>query len=110
MMRMLETGYHGQPYIPDEIGGFKYLPPKEKDFSKRSWGYYGMNLSDAKEWLRLMDEQIRMLESLPQVAGFCYTQLTDVEQEQNGVYCYDRSLKVPVEELAKAFGHGKLAR
>lgn len=110
MMRMLETGYHGQPYIPDEIGGFKYLPPKEKDFSKRSWGYYGMNLCDAKEWLRLMDEQIRMLESLPQVAGFCYTQLTDVEQEQNGVYCYDRSLKVPVEELAKAFGHGKLTR
>ena len=32
------------------------------------------------------------------------------EQEQNGVYCYDRSLKVPVEELAKTFGHGKLTR
>ena len=69
-----------------------------------------MNLCDAKEWLRLMGEQIRMLESLPQVAGFCYTQLTDVEQEQNGVYCYDRSLKVSVEELAKTFGHGKLTR
>ena len=25
--------------------------------------------------------------------GFCYTQLTDVEQEQNGVYHYDRSQK-----------------
>ena len=25
--------------------------------------------------------------------GFCYTQLTDVEQEQNGCYYYDRSEK-----------------
>ena len=69
-----------------------------------------MNLQDAKEWLRLMAEQIRLLESLPQVAGFCYTQLTDVEQEQNGVYCYDRTPKAPAKELAKVFGHGKLTR
>ena len=110
MMRPLETGYTGQPYIPDEIGGFKYLPPREKAFNQQSWGYYGMNLQDVKEWLRLMAEQIRLLESLPQIAGFCYTQLTDVEQEQNGVYCYDRSLKAPAKELAKVFGHGKLTR
>ena len=25
--------------------------------------------------------------------GFCYTQLTDVEQEQNGLYTYDRTPK-----------------
>ena len=31
--------------------------------------------------------------SHPRVCGFCYTQLTDVEQEQNGLYCYDRSPK-----------------
>ena len=29
--------------------------------------------------------------------GFCYTQLTDVEQEQNGVYYYDRTPKMDVE-------------
>ena len=28
--------------------------------------------------------------------GFCYTQLTDVEQEQNGIYTYDRKEKVDV--------------
>ena len=27
------------------------------------------------------------------VCGFCYTQLTDIEQEQNGLYKYDRSRK-----------------
>ena len=25
--------------------------------------------------------------------GFCYTQLTDVEQERNGLYYYDRRAK-----------------
>ena len=29
--------------------------------------------------------------------AFCYTQLTDVEQEQNGVYTYDRRPKFEPE-------------
>ena len=29
----------------------------------------------------------------PRVCGFCYTQLTDIEQEQNGIFAYDRSPK-----------------
>ena len=40
--------------------------------------------------------RISLLES-PIVCGFCYTQLTDVEQEQNGLYKYDRSRKFPDE-------------
>jgi len=32
--------------------------------------------------------------------GLCYTQLTDVEQEQNGLYTYDRKPKFPPEILA----------
>ena len=27
------------------------------------------------------------------MVGFCYTQITDVEQEKNGVYYYDRRPK-----------------
>ena len=34
---------------------------------------------------------------IPTIMGFCYTQLTDVEQEQNGLYYYDRTLKFPKE-------------
>jgi hypothetical protein len=33
--------------------------------------------------------------------GFCYTQLTDVEQELNGIYAYDRSEKFDSERLYK---------
>ena len=29
----------------------------------------------------------------PVLAGFCYTQLTDVEQEVNGIMTYDRKWK-----------------
>ena len=31
--------------------------------------------------------------------GYCYTQLTDIDQEENGIYKYDRSLKFNVESL-----------
>ena len=43
------------------------------------------------------DERDRVAEFL---AGFCYTQLTDIEQEINGLLTYDRQPKVPAEEIA----------
>ena len=36
--------------------------------------------------------------------GFSYTQLTDVEQEVNGIYTYDRKSKFNAERLKKFFG------
>jgi len=48
------------------------------------------------------------------LAGFCYTQLTDIEQEINGLLTFDRQPKVPAEaiaeihrELFKAFEAGR---
>ncbi len=38
--------------------------------------------------------------------GYCYTQLTDVEQEQNGLYTYDRRPKFNVERLRKIQSRG----
>ena len=37
------------------------------------------------------------------MAGYCYTQLTDVEQEQNGNYNYDRSKKFDMSRIKKIF-------
>ena len=31
--------------------------------------------------------------------GYCYTQLTDIDQEENGLYKYDRSAKFDVERI-----------
>ena len=33
------------------------------------------------------------------VDGYCYTQLTDVETEQNGLLTYDRTPKLPLETI-----------
>ena len=38
--------------------------------------------------------------SLTFLAGFCYTQLTDIEQEMNGLLTYDRRPKIATEEVA----------
>ena len=43
-----------------------------------------------------MERYTSMIEILmknPRICGVCYTQLYDVEQEQNGIYHYDRSPK-----------------
>ena len=34
--------------------------------------------------------------------GYCYTQLTDVMQEKNGIYRFDRGAKLEVERIRKA--------
>lgn len=35
--------------------------------------------------------------------GYCYTQLTDVEQEQNGIYYYDRTPKFDMKRIHAIF-------
>lgn len=37
------------------------------------------------------------------VWGYCYTQLTDVEQEQNGIYFYDRTSKFDMKRIHAIF-------
>lgn len=87
-----EIPYDGSiPYIVSEYGGIKWADQKNND-DKKSWGY-----GDApKTPEEFCDRYCRLTEALldnPAVAGFCYTQLTDIEQEQNGLYYYDRSDK-----------------
>ena len=43
------------------------------------------------------------IKALKHITGFCYTQITDVEQEQNGIYNYDRSPKFDTQRLKEIF-------
>jgi hypothetical protein len=52
-----------------------------------------------EELLAKYEDLMRGLAGLPFLAGFCYTQLTDIEQEINGLVYYDRTLKVPLEAV-----------
>lgn len=95
-----EVEYNNQPYINDEFGGFKYV----NNGDDSGWGYHGLRLESADEVCRLIEEQADFMIYDERMAGYCYTQLTDVEQEKNGIYNYDRSSKFSVEALQKAFG------
>lgn len=84
--------YEGQPILMTEFGGISF---KKSDWE--GWGYSGAN-SDEDFLKRLADVVHPMIES-PLIQGFCYTQLTDVEQEINGLLTYDRQPKVPLSEI-----------
>lgn len=91
--------YAGQPFVVDEYGGTWWKDSAQAD---TSWGYGERPTSQAEALERILALTAVLLAN-PAVAGFCYTQLTDIEQEQNGLYTYDRVAKFPVEPLREAF-------
>ncbi|WP_430082962.1 glycoside hydrolase family 2 protein [Paenibacillus ferrarius] len=91
--------YAGQPILVTEFGGIAY-----KKSEWEGWGYSGAdNDEDYESKLRAV---IQPLLRSGVVQGYCYTQLTDVEQEINGLLTYDRKPKIPVE-IIKAINEGK---
>lgn len=91
--------YEGQPYIVDEFGGLPWIPVEER---ADSWGY-GENIDSIEDFYQILERQIDALKASNHVVGFCYTQITDVEQEKNGIYRYDRSLKFDVQRIRAIF-------
>ena len=98
-----EPPWDGQPVVLDEWGGFKYLLPEDRK-GESGWGYNGLNLTKEEDFLDRIGGQTALFAGLKKLAGWCYTQLTDVEQEQNGVYTYDRRPKADPGKLAAIFG------
>ncbi|HHT92050.1 MAG TPA: beta-galactosidase [Clostridiaceae bacterium] len=80
----------GTPYFVSEFGGTWWAPDKE------GWGY-GNAPNTEEEFLKRFEGLVRYLLNHPKVCAFCYTQLTDVEQEVNGLYTYDRKPKFDPE-------------
>ena len=99
----VEPPYDGQPYVLDEWGGFKYLLPEDRN-GDTGWGYNGLDLTDEGDFLGRIKALTALFARLKSLAGWCYTQLTDVEQEQNGVYTYDRRPKADPAKFAAVFG------
>ena len=82
------------PVFVSEYGGIRWTE------DQNGWGY-GVAPASREEFLSRYEGLTRALLSNPDHMGFCYTQLTDVEQEQNGLYTYDRRPKFPPEVIAK---------
>ena len=85
--------YNGSPVFMSEFGGIGYVRPEDCAMvPSNSWGYSGVELAPeaALERMRGLFDAIARI---PRIAGICYTQLYDVEQEVNGLMTYDRRMK-----------------
>lgn len=75
------------------------LPP---DPPANAWGYGARPPCAASALSRIVD-LVGAVTRNPNIAGACYTQLYDVEQERNGLLTCDRRFKFPAEALRVAF-------
>jgi beta-galactosidase/beta-glucuronidase len=83
-----------QPIMLTEFGGVAFSG------EAGSWGYTRSESSD--EFADRYANLLRVVRSLPILAGFCYTQFTDTYQEANGLLYMDRTPKFPIEQIALA--------
>ncbi len=85
----------GQPVFVSEYGGIWWKPGDEE-----GWGY-GSRPQSEEEFLDRYEKLTTTLLDNPNHFGFCYTQLTDVEQEVNGLYTYERKAKFDPQIIYK---------
>ncbi|MEV1174880.1 sugar-binding domain-containing protein [Nonomuraea sp. NPDC049784] len=100
--RPISVPYRGQPYFVSEYGGIWWNPElagTEQDADRgSSWGYGQRVRSEEEFHIRFAGLTETLLDD-PDMFGYCYTQLTDVFQEENGVYRFDRTTKLDVERV-----------
>jgi hypothetical protein len=82
-----------QPIVISEYGGLSYKPQDSDD-----WFGYGQ-FANADELLARYEELTNALLDSTALAGYCYTQLTDTEQETNGLLSADRKPKLDVDRV-----------
>ena len=84
--------YQQEPILVTEFGGIGY----QKD-AQAGWGY--TTAADDDDFIERYRAVVAAILASPVVQGFCYTQLTDVEQEINGLLTYDRQPKVDLNVI-----------
>lgn len=91
--------YQEEPVFVSEFGGIAY-----QKSNWEGWGYTAASSDD--DFIERYYNVVSSLLESPLVQGFCYTQITDVEQEINGLLTYDRKPKVDLK-LIRAINEGK---
>jgi len=90
------------PFFLSEFGGIRWVRDIDKEkIPENSWGY-GQAPATEEEFFSRYEGLSSALLDCPNIMGFCYTQLYDVEQEVNGIYCYSREPKFPDYSRIKA--------
>ena len=100
----------GLPTNLSEYGGISFALPKVESTGDReqAWGYGNIE-TDENAFFKRFEALTELLFKYKKLSGYCYTQLYDVEQEQNGLYNYDRTdklsegIKAKIKELNERF-------
>ena len=79
--------YKGQPIMISEFGGIAFSGDDS------GWGYGGKE-SSIDAFIKRFDSIVTAIKELPYSCGYCYTQMTDVQQEINGLMDIDRNFKI----------------
>lgn len=87
--------YDNQPIFVSEYGGIRW-----PDDTMEGWGY-GNAPATPEEFFARYKGLTEALLNNPEIFGFCYTQLYDVEQEVNGLYTYGRAQKFDISLIQK---------
>ncbi|MDD6616147.1 MAG: glycoside hydrolase family 2 TIM barrel-domain containing protein [Lachnospiraceae bacterium] len=80
--------YKGQPVIISEYGGIAFSGGAEGE-----WGY-GNTVATKEAFIDRFDRITTAVKEIPYCCGFCYTQVSDVQQEINGLMDMERNFKV----------------
>jgi hypothetical protein len=96
--------YNAQPYFCSEFGGIWWnasvaaATDAAEQSGTTSWGY-GERVRTIDEFYERFEGLVATLLGNEHMFGYCYTQLTDVFQEQNGLYDFDRGDKFDVRRI-----------
>ena len=85
--------YRGQPVIISEYGGAAFAGGE-----KGSWGY-GNTVETVEQYIFRINDMTSAIKKLPWVCGYCYTQITDVQQEINGLLDAERRCKADINDI-----------
>ena len=89
-----DVGYKGGPLNLSEFGGIRLGKEEEG-----AWGYN--TLGDEESFVSDYEKKAEFLLSCEKLSGYCYTQLYDVEQEENGLVMYERKAKLSEEGIRR---------
>lgn len=90
-----------EAFMITEYGGiaFDSIGPQGMMGGVQTWGYHG-KVGNEEAFFERFASVTRAIRAIPYCQGYCYTQLTDVMQEINGVLTPDRKSKVDMRRFA----------
>ena len=91
--------HSGKPLLMTEYGGIAMA----KDAGGGNWGYNGA-AQDEESFLKRYAAITQVFRAMPCFCGYCYTQLTDVFQEVNGLLDMQRRPKADIGRIREING------